>query len=965
MQMKGWCRAGIIAVLLGAVVGCGGTEWDGEVEPLPGTEPLTGPGGQVSGLGTRTLTFTVAADAWVEESAPDANRGTATVIKSDGVPRGEAFLRFDVSGVRGATVRRATLRLYAVNPTADGPEVYSTSNTWTETGLTWRNRPARVGGPSADAGAIPREAWVALDVTPLVRADGAVSLLLLHTVGDGAEFLAREAGRNPAQLVLEVEDPAGGTTLRFSAEADAHVQEAQPSRNFGGATAIEVDGSPRSEAYLRFRLEGLTGSVASAKLRLFSTNPTFQGPVLYAAAASWDEHTVTWGSRPARQGSPVATLGAVALNEWVELDVTPLVSGNGVLSLALVDRSTDGADFRSREAGERTPELVVTLVGQAPPPSGETRTFGAVADVYTDAAQEYENFNTAELRVDSSPSQLTSFLRFDVSGLRGDVASAKLRLFVLNGSVDGPAVWTTSVGWMEEDVSYVTEPYIESGPVANAGPVAQGTWLELDVTGAFLGGPLVSFALLPESEDGVGFASNGHPDASLRPRLVVTTRTVRCTPSGGDSPVSGTYLGGQSWGGPGQQSAYGVAVDGQGNRILIAPYEGSVDFGGGELPNHGTGDISDIDLALVKLRPDGSHLWSRGFGAPGSWVDAWDVATDTAGNIAVVGRSSAGVDLGGGVIAPGAFVAKFSPQGAFLWARSVDGALKGVAFDSAGNMLASGEALLPEAPEESTAYELLVLKLSPTGTQVWFHRFPSTGMVRGDALAVGPSDEVVVGGSYSGTVAFGTSSLPESEAAPFLVKLSPSGEALWSRGFLASSYEYAERGFLDLAVAPDGAIAGAGYFSQWVRVGTQTGYSTGMYSGFIVVMEPDGSDRWWRWMGNEGGTFARGVAIDAAGDLVVMGTFRATLDFGGGPLTTAPDFERPYEGVFVAKYRMTCGEHRWSRQLSHGVFVWTRGLAVGPDRSISLAGEYSDGFGPGLPGDEDGSGRAVLLHFSP
>jgi hypothetical protein len=224
---------------------------------------------------------------------------------------------------------------------------------------------------------------------------------------------------------------------------------------------------------------------------------------------------------------------------------------------------------------------------------------------------------------------------------------------------------------------------------------------------------------------------------------------------------------------------------------------------------------------------------------------------------------------------------------------------------------------------------------------------------------------VVVGGTYSGTVAFGTSSLPQSDVAPFLVKLSPAGVAAWSRGFLSSTYTYAERGFLDLAVAPDGAIAGAGYFSQWVRVGTETGYSTGMYSGFILVVEPDGSDRWWRWMGNEGMTFVRGVAIDAAGDLVVMGTFSSTLDFGGGPLTTAPNFGTPYEGVFIAKYRMTCGEHRWSQQQSHGVYVWTRGLAVAPDRSITVAGQYSDGFGSGMPGDADRSSRAMLLHFSP
>ncbi|HLK99467.1 MAG TPA: DNRLRE domain-containing protein, partial [Myxococcaceae bacterium] len=443
---------GLIAACLGAVAGCGDSTAASEAT-LPG-EPVR----QVAGLGTRTLTFTVAADTWADASAPAVNRGTQSVFKSDGAPSGEAFLRFDVSGLNGATVRRATLRLYAVNPTSDGPEVYATSSGWSETGLTWSNRPARAGVPSADSGAIAQEAWVALDVTPLVRADGAVSFVLLHTYSDGAEFLAREAGRNPAQLVLDVEDPSTGNTVRFVPEADASVLEAQPSTNFGSAGSLEVDGSPQSETHLRFRLSGLSGQVVSAKLRLLTTNPTSQGPALYATTGSWDERAVTWATRPARQGAAVATLGAVADNEWVELDVTPLVSGNGVLSVVLAARSSDGVDFRSREALLQTPELVVTLAGQQPPPpSGETRTFGAVADAYTDDAWEWKNFNTGELRVDSSPSRLASFLRFDMSGLRGDVTSAKLRLFVLNGTSDGPSVWTTWVGWWEKSIAYVDE----------------------------------------------------------------------------------------------------------------------------------------------------------------------------------------------------------------------------------------------------------------------------------------------------------------------------------------------------------------------------------------------------------------------------------------------------------------------------------------------------------------------------
>ncbi|SEU33134.1 DUF7594 domain-containing protein [Stigmatella erecta] len=778
---------------------------------------------------------------------------------------------------------------------------------------------------------------------------------------DGEGELPRPDGSSSPDMRVLPEDasPVASNAMRFFAEADAHVQEAKPSTNFGGAALLEVDGSPRSETYLRFAVAGLTRPVVSAKLRVFSTNPSSQGPAVYATGATWNEHGVTWATRPARQGPAVVTAGPVPIDTWVELDVTPLVSGNGAVSLALIPTGTDGADFRSREAGARAPELVVTLASGGTPLPGGTYSVGAVADAHTDSDYTYVNFNTHELRVDGAPSQMESYLRFELPGQSGDVVSARLRLFALKGSVQGPSVWTTSVDWAETAIAADLQPIASTSPLLQAGAVAEGKWLELDVTAAFLGGTAVSFGLLPQGSDGMAFASREHPNAAWRPQLVVKTARVACTPAPGDSPVSGTYRGGQSWGGPGEHGAQGVATDAQGHRVFIAYYDGSVDFGGGALPNQGTGAISDNDVALVKQNAQGQHLWSKGLGAPGSSVIGADVAMNAAGQIALVGSSSAGVNLGAGGVAAGGFVAKYSPEGVLLWAHAVGGPLRDAAIDAGGQVFAVGEV------EGSPAATVRVLKFSATGTLLWDQRFTATESVRGAALAVGPSGEVVVGGSYSGTMTVGSTVLPGNPAAPFLLKLLPSGQVAWARGIPADSYPYAERGFLDLAVAPDGAIAGVGAFSQWIRLGSEQRYSTGLYSGFLLVVEPDGSDRWWRWMGNAEGTFTRGVAFDSAGDVVVMGTFRGPLDFGGGALTTAANSGNPFEGLFVAKYRQACGEHRWSQQLSHGSYVWARGLSVAPDRSISLTGLYVGGFGEGFPEDADGSGRAVMLHFDP
>src|SRR5215207_8408130 len=58
---------------------------------------------------------------------------------------------------------------------------------------------------------------------------------------------------------------AASTTL--SPVADSHVQADQPTVNFGNATALRVDGSPVSVAYLKFDVQGLTTPPTRATLK--------------------------------------------------------------------------------------------------------------------------------------------------------------------------------------------------------------------------------------------------------------------------------------------------------------------------------------------------------------------------------------------------------------------------------------------------------------------------------------------------------------------------------------------------------------------------------------------------------------------------------------------------------------------------------------------------------------------------
>ena len=175
------------------------------------------------------------------------------------------------------------------------------------------------------------------------------------------------------------------TATVFTPVADATVYAAQPGRNFGSDLTLVADDSPKSKVFLRFEVAGLTGVPIGARLRVWVSNASSNGPEVRPVTAAWGESTVTYDTRPA-VGSVVADVGKVSSGSWLEYNVSGLVAGNGPVDLALVGDSSDGADFVSREGAEtRRPQLVVETDGTQPPPPpppppGDAFSFGLIGD---------------------------------------------------------------------------------------------------------------------------------------------------------------------------------------------------------------------------------------------------------------------------------------------------------------------------------------------------------------------------------------------------------------------------------------------------------------------------------------------------------------------------------------------------------------------------------------------------------
>ncbi|MDP9301240.1 MAG: DNRLRE domain-containing protein [Actinomycetota bacterium] len=154
------------------------------------------------------------------------------------------------------------------------------------------------------------------------------------------------------------------TTLSFGPDADTFVRSDDPSHSFGSKASFSVDGSPTKHGLLRFTVSGVgSGTIHSATLRLYCLDASDKGGDFYRVANnSWQENTVTWNTEPVADPTSIASLGAVSVNTWYEVDLSSLITGDGTYSIRIASTSSNGADYSTKEgAPGSAPQLVVTL----------------------------------------------------------------------------------------------------------------------------------------------------------------------------------------------------------------------------------------------------------------------------------------------------------------------------------------------------------------------------------------------------------------------------------------------------------------------------------------------------------------------------------------------------------------------------------------------------------------------------
>ena len=500
--------------------------------------------------GTITLTLSPIADAYVTSASPTTNFGESSVLRvGGGTTELQSYLRFDLSDVVGR-IEAASLR---VLPNSSTSLSYATrgvtDSSWGEMSITDANAPPIDGATGGSSGPITAGSWTSVAVGTLA-APAQGGLLNLALTGTGTQIsLASRESTTPPQLVLTIgSGTPGRPTAGFTPSATTAIHDVPvaftntssadatswswdfgdggtstlPSPTHSWSTAGNLHGQPRRIEHLRAQRTGdrddhgdprRGGAVDAVRLhrrgradQVRSTSPGAPPRTTSVSPATWSSATVT--------SPPLATLGAYILS-YVDVAVAP--DSHHAYTVAAVD--ADGnASVPAGPVDATTPDGTVTII------------LTPLADAYVDSSAPDTNFGSGTaLRVSGGTTVRRSYLRFDLSGIVGQIESASLRIAANSTSSLGYSAWgVVDTLWGELAITDTNAPGLDASAIGVSGPIIAGTLssVEIRLLAEAAQGGLMSVGLT-----GTGTQQNlASRESATPPQLVLTIGRVSSGP---------------------------------------------------------------------------------------------------------------------------------------------------------------------------------------------------------------------------------------------------------------------------------------------------------------------------------------------------------------------------------------------------------------------------------------------------
>lgn len=176
-------------------------------------------------------------------------------------------------------------------------------------------------------------------------------------------------GPLPSVTTSAQANPAPTSGFTFRPVADAYINQSSPTTNYGTSTQLRTDGSPLVRSYLRFDVQNLAGRVTRATLRVYASSALSVGYDVRSATNTWGETTLNYNNAPAF-GSAIAASGPVTAGSWTNVDLTSLITANGIYDIVLTSASGTALSLASREAAAANqPQLIVEVFDPTATPS--------------------------------------------------------------------------------------------------------------------------------------------------------------------------------------------------------------------------------------------------------------------------------------------------------------------------------------------------------------------------------------------------------------------------------------------------------------------------------------------------------------------------------------------------------------------------------------------------------------------
>jgi hypothetical protein len=329
--------------------------------------------------------------------------------------------------------------------------------------------------------------------------------------------------------------------------------------------------------------------------------------------------------------------------------------------------------------------------------------------------------------------------------------------------------------------------------------------------------------------------------------------------------------------------------------------------------------------AGIDAPPDGRAAtdWIHSVGSPAS-ESGTNVAVAPNGDVAIAGRFSSTIDLGGGTLTSNGenniWVAAYRPDGTYLWSTRIGGSgidfSVGLGFDAAGDLYIGGEfdgtVDFGGGPRASLDTGGFLVKLrGADGGYVWDHVLGTTIRARAmvTSIAALDSQTVVMGGWFNGSVDFGSGQVPRQSGAgsdAFVAAYSLTGELKWLTHLTSTGDIGTPAG---LAVSEGDVFTGGG-FAGTAHIGAATYPSAG--SEDIWVARLRGRDGATVWAIRDGGPNddrtggIQSVAV-SGGIVIVGGSFAAGTTLAGRSFVASGASDG-----FLSAYNATDGTAAWS-----------------------------------------------------